>query len=75
MIENYGLLQADIQPAKSNKFWRAAPEKINDDCSKEADDAFDHWRGGCGLRIRGGTGSLWHDSPAVLFMMEICYHN
>ncbi len=24
MIENYGPLQADIQPAKSNKFWRAA---------------------------------------------------
>jgi hypothetical protein len=25
MIENYGPLQVDIQPAKSNKFWRAAP--------------------------------------------------
>jgi hypothetical protein len=24
MIENYGALQSDIQPAKSNKFWRAA---------------------------------------------------
>jgi hypothetical protein len=25
MIEDYGQLQADIQSAKSNKFWRAAP--------------------------------------------------
>jgi hypothetical protein len=29
MIENYGPLQADIQPAKSNKFWRAALRRLH----------------------------------------------
>ena len=57
MIEEYGPLQADIQPAKSNKFWRAALGLTN-----EVDD----------YAIKPGPREIWNVSPnkVILRMLE-----